>query len=174
MSHAPEAPSTVRGDVPVALSELCLDLLELAPGDRPATFRDVLRELDQRSALGSGGQLRRYAAGETVFTQGEPGDVAVLVHTGHLEIVLASDTGETRLAVRGPGEVVGEIALLAAVQRTATVRALGPATVQTLGRAEIDAELDKLPPLLAQLVRSLASRFAHLSAQHEAVLAQHG
>jgi CRP-like cAMP-binding protein len=60
------------------------------------------------------------AAGDAVYTQGEAADGCVVIEHGTAEVL-----GDgRRIAELGPGELVGEIALLRRVPRTATVRAL--------------------------------------------------
>lgn len=61
-----------------------------------------------------------FAPGEVVMRQGEPGDRYVLIGSGELEV----RDGEFVLRRCGPGDGVGEIALVRRVPRTATVVAL--------------------------------------------------
>jgi MFS family permease len=70
------------------------------------------------------------SAGEVVIKQGDPGDNVYFVETGSVEV-----TRDGRhIATLGPGEIFGEIALLRAVPRTATVTATSDCTFQTLTR----------------------------------------
>jgi hypothetical protein len=70
------------------------------------------------------------AAGETVITQGETGDRVYFLESGSVEI-----TRDGRhVAHLGPGEVFGEIALLRAIPRTATVTATSDSVFQSLER----------------------------------------
>jgi hypothetical protein len=62
---------------------------------------------------------RSFEPGEIVMRKGEPGDVYLLIADGTVEV---SDEGVS-LRTCGPGEGVGEIALLRRVPRTATVEA---------------------------------------------------
>ena len=77
-------------------------------------------------------QLQRVevAAGETVITEGEPGDQFYVVESGALT---ASFHGEV-LSQQGPGDPFGEIALLRDVPRTATVVADEPTVLYSLDR----------------------------------------
>jgi hypothetical protein len=72
--------------------------------------------------VASGMQEVRYAAGETLMTQGEPGDTYVMVEAGRVLVTIDGRPSHEE----GPGDGVGEIALLRAVPRTATVTAIEP------------------------------------------------
>ena len=61
-----------------------------------------------------------YAKGDCVFNEGDVGDTMYLVESGQVE-VKHDDTDET-IAYMGPGSFVGEISLLLAQPRTASLR----------------------------------------------------
>src|SRR3972149_224587 len=63
-------------------------------------------------------------AGETLMVEGDPGDSAFIVLDGGFEIIKRSDTANIVIAMREPGEVIGEMSLLDHAPRTATVRAV--------------------------------------------------
>jgi NADH:ubiquinone reductase (H+-translocating) len=87
----------------------------------------------------------RYAAGETIISQGEPGSRFYIVSDGEVEVVRAGPDGvETRLAVLGPGRSFGEAALLGATRRNATVRALTDVGVLTIARRDFAALAEHL------------------------------
>jgi CRP-like cAMP-binding protein len=109
--------------------------MTLAPGQEGpkqiATFLGGCPPFDRLSPaarLAVAGALEgvRYQPGETLMKAGEPGDAYFLLREGEVEVVRTQDNRETRLAVRGAGSGLGEVALLTRGPRTATVRALGP------------------------------------------------
>ncbi len=87
----------------------------------------------------------RYAAGETIIRQGEPGSRFYIVTDGEVEVVREeTDGGERRLATLGPGRSFGEAALLGATRRNATVRALTDVGVLTIARRDFAALAEHL------------------------------
>lgn len=75
------------------------------------------------TALEAGVRWVHLASGETLFHEGEIGDAAFLVLSGRLTVRVRTSEGERRVGDIGPGETVGEAALLDGV-RTATVVAV--------------------------------------------------
>jgi signal transduction histidine kinase len=63
-------------------------------------------------------------AGENLMEEGKPGDSAYIIVDGEFEVVKKSDIQDIVIAVREPGEIVGEMALLDQSTRMATVRAV--------------------------------------------------
>ncbi len=63
-----------------------------------------------------------FATGEALMTQGEPGDTYLVIDSGTVEVEI---DGRFRHR-QGPGDGIGEIALLREMPRTATVTALEP------------------------------------------------
>lgn len=80
-----------------------------------------------------------FAAGETVFRQGEPGNRLILVGDGELETLLAvPGAAPLQLSSIGPGEITGELSLLGDGKRAATVRAIVPTSGWELARPAFD------------------------------------
>ena len=68
--------------------------------------------------------------GDVVIREGDPGDRFYVIEAGRVEVT----SGGALVGHRGPGEYVGEIALLRDVPRTATVTALTELTLYALER----------------------------------------
>src|SRR5439155_14139208 len=63
-------------------------------------------------------------AGEYLMREGDPGGSLYVIRAGEFEVTQRMGGQEVVLAVRGPGEVIGEISLLDQKPRSASVRAL--------------------------------------------------
>ena len=79
---------------------------------RESSFLDVLGEGERRTVLSSM-HRRRFARGEVVFHEGDPGDAIHILDRGHVAIRVSTPMGEVAtLTVLSPGEAFGEGALL--------------------------------------------------------------
>ena len=79
---------------------------------------------DVRRTLQSA-RRRRFARNEVVFHRDDPGDSLHLISKGRFAVNVITPLGETAtIAVRGPGDSFGEMALLSDERRAATVAAL--------------------------------------------------
>lgn len=108
--------------------------------------------------LDSLGRVRRYPAGSTLFRQGEPSrHVAVLVH-GWVKVVAASRDGEEAiLALRGPGDVLGELSAIDGEPRSATVSALVSARARIIPGDHFLNTVLAAPELSLALLRHLTT-----------------
>lgn len=78
---------------------------------------------------------RRYAKGEVIFLQGDPGTSLFIVESGRVKITLSSPEGaEVVLARLGPGDYFGELALLDGEPRSADAIAVEPSRLLLLPR----------------------------------------
>ena len=81
---------------------------------------------------------QEFPAGIRLITQGEEGDALYIVQDGLCAVRLAGPEGETKVAQRGPGNVLGEMALLTGDRRVAHVDIETPARLWRLGREDFD------------------------------------
>ncbi|MDH3605301.1 MAG: cyclic nucleotide-binding domain-containing protein [Candidatus Tectomicrobia bacterium] len=89
-----------------------------------------------------------FAAGETVFHQGDPGDFIYTIINGEVAVMREDpEQGETMLNKLGPGEYFGEMALVSDAPRNATVRTLTPVDVVTMERMDFTTLYTYLPDL---------------------------
>lgn len=78
-------------------------------------------------ALLANGSPRRYDIGEVLVRQGDPGRYVLALTSGLVKVTRVEPDGhELVLAVRGRGEIIGEITYLDNQERTATVTAITP------------------------------------------------
>ncbi len=84
-------------------------------------------------------------AGEELFAEGSYGDRAYIIQEGELEIIKSSSGREVLLALRGPGEVIGEIALLEDLPRMASARARTEVSMLSIDRQQLQELMETSP-----------------------------
>src|SRR5262249_6749887 len=74
------------------------------------------------AALFAAARHQHLKADQTLFTAGDPGDGCYRVEAGVLKVTVVSASGRERiLAILGPGALVGELAMIDAQPRSASV-----------------------------------------------------
>lgn len=102
---------------------------------------------------------RRYRAGEPVFREGDPGTAFYVVETGEVKILLGGSEGkEVVLALFGPGEFFGELALLDGEPRSADAVVTTAAELLILLREDFLRFLRDMPGVAVNMLASLSRR----------------
>lgn len=109
-------------------------------------MREFLRQIPLFADLSDEdlGELCRMAdevtlgEGVVLFQEGDSGDKAFVIQDGELEILKRNKNREVLLAVRGRGEVIGELSLLQGAPRMATVRARTPSTLIAIEKQQLN------------------------------------
>jgi CRP-like cAMP-binding protein len=109
------------------------------------------RELAQVAALTVPAEL---PAGTVLTREGTSGGLAFVIAEGEAEVV----RGGKRLAVLGPGDVVGELSLLDGEPRSATVKALTDMEVLEISAQDLNRLLKKAPSVRRKLLEALSER----------------
>jgi CRP-like cAMP-binding protein len=108
---------------------------------------------------------RTFSRGEVVFHRDDPGDVLHLVVKGRFAVRSTTPLGDTvTIAVRGPGDCFGEMALVSDEQRRiATVAALEAAETLAVGRTEFDRLCATHPTVTRVLLAFLVGEVRRLN-----------
>ncbi len=106
---------------------------------------------------------RSYRVGETIFDQGAPGVAAYAVLSGLVEIIQEDDEGQkTQLSRVGPGNLLGETALLDDAPRTASALVAEETRVAVFYRRELfrlaEEQTDLAVKIVLQLSQVVAER----------------
>src|SRR3954452_21945830 len=136
---------------------------------------DVLAELrrtslfasardDQLRQLADRAYTRRLAAGQILFTEGEPSEHVYVRRSGRVRIVVTSPHGdELTLTVLGPGDTFGELSVIDGSPRSAAAEALEPVELLAAGAAEARHVLEREPPILLAAAAELAAMVRRLT-----------
>jgi CRP-like cAMP-binding protein len=142
----PDAVATAldRAEHAAATAELpaALHSIPLLSALSEAAFRRVLGTL----------VLRRLPAGALVIREGEPGEAFYFVASGRLRVYATDGLGrQTDLAELGESAVFGEMALLSAQPRSASVACLTEVDLLEVGRQSLAQLADELGPVAEAL-----------------------
>jgi len=100
--------------------------------------------------------------GSVLTTEGAPGRECFVIADGKARVTI----GGRKVGEVGPGECVGEMALLDGGRRTATVTAESPMNVYVLSVSEFRSLLGVSPTILRKIATSLAQRLRALEAHY--------
>jgi CRP-like cAMP-binding protein len=118
-----------------------------------------LDDVSRKEALSLGVELN-YPARSVVMREGEPSTHVLLVRQGWLKVTALSINGhEALLALRGPGDIVGESAALDGTSRTVTVTTLEPVLARNVPADAFSRFLDNRPHAMRQLLALTTDRW---------------
>lgn len=131
-------------------------------------FAETIRNMPFFSDLGRedlarvAGKLEqeRFASGDIIVKQGDPGDGFYLVQNGAVEVVLEDNGVGESLAMLSTNESFGEMALFTGEKRSATVRAFIDSTVLKLSKRNWEELIGKYPSLTLHFCKILSRRLA--------------
>lgn len=122
----------------------------------PLTASLPFLENDDLARLYACGAEAKARRGEILMQEGEPTTDLLLVIEGEIAI----ETDGVAIAHCGPGEVLGEIAILGDTAALVTARVEQDARVVRIPRVALQALLERNEPLATRLFRSLGARLA--------------
>jgi CRP-like cAMP-binding protein len=99
-----------------------------------------------------------YDAGKTLFCQGDHGDAAYLIIDGEADIIVDTPSGALTIATLGANDIVGEMAILGDVPRTATVRAKDRLVALRIAKDPFMRMVSEFPNMAVSIMRELAHR----------------
>jgi CRP/FNR family cyclic AMP-dependent transcriptional regulator len=115
------------------------------------------RQLAQLTALTVADEL---TAGTVLTRQGAAGGIAYILASGQAEVLRAG----RRLALLGPGDIVGELSLIDGKPRSATVKAITDLEVLEIDSRDLTRLLRKAPAVTRNLLAALAQRLRQADA----------
>jgi CRP-like cAMP-binding protein len=99
-----------------------------------------------------------YDAGKTLFRQGDRAEAAYLIIEGEADIIVDSPSGPLTIATLGAHEIVGEMAILCDVPRTATVQARSRLVALRIAKDPFMRMVREFPNMAVSIMRELAHR----------------
>lgn len=123
---------------------------------------DLFAGLDKKELrhIANSCQERKFPAGSVLMRQGDTGAGLFVITSGHVKVTQATDPdrAEENLRTMGPGEVLGEMALLDDLPRSATVTAVDDVAALLLPIWEFRTILHGNPDIAVKLLATLSHR----------------
>ena len=141
----------VRSDVLVSESSVICEFLKRSEAFRDLTPRTLTSVADQMEKV-------IVSAGQTVITQGEPGENFYLIREGTVSVSQSTGGESKQLAELSTGDFFGEAALMTGEPRNATVVALEDTILYALDKSEFSAALSASDSLEEELRKALFQR----------------
>jgi CRP-like cAMP-binding protein len=114
---------------------------------------------DMLATLADKAVIRKLAPNDILIKKGAEGDSLFLIHKGWLKIVTEDSKGDELILNKcGPGEIIGEMALLDSEPRSASVIALENAEALEIKQTAFQDALDKDPDISLSIIRSYSNR----------------
>ena len=113
-----------------------------------------------------------FRPGGTMMRQGDDGDAAYVVITGEANVLVNTPSGPLKVAELGAGQIVGEIAILVDIPRTATVEAQDELVALKISKDNFLRLLNSSSQVGIEIIRVLASRLENTTNQLREAIAK--
>jgi CRP-like cAMP-binding protein len=99
-----------------------------------------------------------FKDGDVLFRQGEQGDSAYVIIAGEADVIVDTPKGPLTVAKLKRNDIVGEIAILCDVPRTATVKAASKLEAMVIAKDLFFRLIMEFPQMAVEIMRELARR----------------
>jgi CRP-like cAMP-binding protein len=114
----------------------------------------MLRSESSPTVLRFGAEVETYDAGQTIFAEGDAGDVMYGIREGEVDIVIRGKVVETA----GPGAFVGEMALIDRQRRSASAVARTTCKLVRIDEQRFQFMTQQTPFFALEVMRTLVRR----------------
>ena len=102
-----------------------------------------------------------YMSGDELFHQGDYGDAAYIILEGEANVLVDTPQGAVKVATLGRNDIIGEIAVLCDVPRTATVVAQSNLETLRVSKDGFFHLVTQFPQVAIEVMSEIASRLHH-------------
>ena len=129
------------------------------------TFLEALTE-EEVADLRASGRERHYDANVALFHEGDDGGSVIVLLAGRAKLTVPSSSGrEVIVAVRGPGDLLGELAALVEAPRSATVATIEPVDALIMAGSAFASFLERNSRVALVILRMVAERLLYADLQ---------
>ncbi|ESA36734.1 diguanylate phosphodiesterase [Leptolyngbya sp. Heron Island J] len=107
---------------------------------------------------GSSSALKHFQRGETIFSEGDPGDWAYIIESGRVEVAVSVDGRLIPLRILTSGDVLGEMAVMDTAPRSASAKALEETVCVAISSRQISERVQEADPIVKLLMDTLLHR----------------
>lgn len=106
-----------------------------------------------------------FTEGQDLVVQGDMGDSAYVLVDGTADVIVNTPDGPLTVAKVSRNAIIGEIAIICDVPRTATVRATSELTALRISKELFFQLVTEFPQMAVEMMRELARRLERTTAQ---------
>ncbi len=110
-----------------------------------------------------------FSSRAVLCREGDPGNTLFIIVSGRVDVSITTAKKESIIASRGPGEFVGEMAILESAPRSATLIARGDVRVLVIEGESFNAILLDRPEVSISVLRHMSSRVRQLNEKMGAI-----
>ncbi len=101
-----------------------------------------------------------YKAGDIIMRQGDQGDAAYIIEKGQVEILIEKANGLVqRMGTRGPGTIIGEMAIVDSEPRIATIKAVEDCSLLEITKSDFHRRLKTADPVMQLITQVILTRY---------------
>jgi EAL domain-containing protein (putative c-di-GMP-specific phosphodiesterase class I)/CRP-like cAMP-binding protein len=112
---------------------------------------------------------KQFKKGEVLIREGETGNYAYVIEAGNVEILVQREGRQIQIGTRGPGSLIGEMAMIDDKPRTATVRAVEDCDVLEISREDFAHRVESADPVLKMVMRVITTRYRDMITRTETI-----
>jgi EAL domain-containing protein (putative c-di-GMP-specific phosphodiesterase class I)/CRP-like cAMP-binding protein len=102
---------------------------------------------------------------EYIFNEGDPGDCAYIIESGMVEVALDKDGRKLVMATLTKGDILGEMAIIDRLPRSASARAIVPTVVTPIPLDYVSQKIEQSDPTVRMFLRLAMARYRDLNAR---------
>ena len=110
------------------------------------------------SSLFAGMKVKRYEEGDVIVHQGDVGECMYVIASGKAEVLVQKGRQQVRLAILGPRDFFGEMAIFDRERRSATVRAMGEVQAIEINQKTFENMIRLMPWLGFRVIEKMSRR----------------
>ncbi|MFP4465596.1 MAG: Crp/Fnr family transcriptional regulator [Candidatus Goldiibacteriota bacterium] len=108
---------------------------------------------------------RKYAPGESIFKEGDPGEEMFIIHRGSVKITKQTDEGEKTLVTLKDGDFFGEMAVIDKAPRSASAVADTETICIALNEELFEAQMQRNAKIVKKILKNMSARLRAMNEQ---------